>query len=32
MGPNQIYTLLRSEWNRKQNEKPTYGLGENICK
>ena len=32
MGPNQIYKLLHSKGNHKQNEKTTYGLGENICK
>ena len=32
MGPNQTYKLLQSKGNRKQNEKTTYGLGENICK
>ena len=32
MGPNQIYKLLHSKWNYKQNEKTTYRLGENICK
>ena len=32
MGPNQTYKLLHSKRNCKQNEKTTYGLGENICK
>ena len=32
MGPNQTYKLLLSKGNHKQNEKTTYGLGENICK
>ena len=32
MGPNQIYRLLNSKGNHKQNEKTTYGLGGNICK
>ena len=32
MGPNQTYTLFHSKGNHKQNEKTTYGLGENICK
>ena len=32
MGPNQIYKLLHSRGNHKQNEKITYGMGENICK
>ena len=32
MGPNQTYQLLHSKGNQKQNEKATYGLGENICK
>ena len=32
MGPNQIYELLHSKGNHKQNEKATYGLGENIGK
>ena len=32
MGPNQAYKLLYSKRNHKQNEKTTYGLGENICK
>ena len=30
--PNQTYKLLHSKGNHKQNEKTTYGLGENICK
>ena len=32
MGPNQTHKLLHSRRNRKQNEKTTYGMGENICK
>ena len=32
MGPNQTYKLLHSKGNHKQNEKTTYGMGENICK
>ena len=32
MGPNQIYKLLQSKGNPKQNEKTTYGMGENILK
>jgi len=32
MGPNQTYKLLHSKGNYKQNEKITYGIGENICK
>ena len=33
MGPNQTYyKLLHSKGNQKQNEKTTYGLGDNICK
>ena len=32
MGPNQTYKLLHNKGNHKQNEKSTYGLGENICK
>ena len=32
MGPKQTYKLLHSKGNHKQNEKTTYGLGENICK
>ena len=32
MGPNQTYKLLHSKGNHKQNEKTSYGLGENICK
>ena len=32
MGPNQIYKLLHSKGNHKQNEKTTYEMGENICK
>ena len=31
MGPNQTYKLLHSKGNHKQNEKTTYGMGENIC-
>jgi len=30
MGPNQTYKLLHSIGNHKQNEKTTYGLGEDI--
>ena len=29
--PNQTYKLLHSKGNHKQNEKTTYGQGENIC-
>ena len=32
IGPNQIYKLLHSKGNQKQNKKTTHGLGENICK
>ena len=32
MGPNQTYKPLHSKVNHKENEKTTYGLGENICK
>ena len=32
MGPNQIYKLLHSKGNYKQNEKAICRLGENICK
>ena len=32
MGPNQIYKLLYSKGNHKQNKKTTYRLGENISK
>ena len=32
MGPNQTCKLLYRKGNYKQNEKTTYGLGENICK
>ena len=32
MGPNQIYKLLHSKENHKQNEKTTYRLGGNMCK
>ena len=31
MGPNQIYKLLHSKGNHKQNAKTIYRLGENIC-
>ena len=31
MGPNQTYKVLHSKGNHKQNEKKTYGMGENIC-
>ena len=31
MGPNQTYKLLHNRGNHKQNEKITYGMGENIC-
>ena len=31
MGPNQTYKLLHSKGSQKQNEKTTYGTGENIC-
>ena len=31
MGPNQTYKLLHSEENHKQNERTTYGLGENVA-
>ena len=30
--PNPIYKLLHSKGNHKQNEKTTYGMGENSCK
>ena len=30
--PNQIYKLLHSKGNHKQNVKTIYRLGENICK
>ena len=30
--PNQIYKLLYSKGNHKQNKKTTYRLGENISK
>ena len=29
---NQTYKFLHTKGNDKQNEKTTYGLGENICK
>ena len=32
MQPNQTYKLLHSEGKDKQNEKTTYGVGENISK
>ena len=34
MGPNQNYKLLHSKGKhkKKKNEKPTYRVGENICK
>ena len=32
IGPNQIYKLLYSKGNHKQNKKTTFRLGENICK
>ena len=32
MGPNQMYKLLHSKGNHRQNEKTTYRMGENICK
>ena len=32
MGFNQTCKLIYSKENHKQNEKTTYGLGENICK
>ena len=32
MGLSQIYKLLYSKGNSKQNEKTTYRTGENICK
>ena len=32
MGPNQIQKVLQSKGNHKQNEKPTLGIGENICR
>ena len=31
VGPNQIYKLLHSKGNHKQNAKTIYRLGENIC-
>ena len=32
MGTNQMYKILHSKENHKQNEKTAYGLGENIYK
>ena len=32
MGPSQTYKLWHSRGNHPQNEKTTYGMGENICK
>ena len=32
MEPNKTYKLLHSKRNYKQNEKTTYGMGENIHK
>ena len=32
MGPNQIYKLLHSKGNYKQDEKTTFRMGENIYK
>ena len=32
MRPNQTYKLLHNKGNHKQNEKTSYGMGENICK
>ena len=32
MEPNQIYKPMHNKENHKQNNKTTYGLGENICK
>ena len=32
MEPNQIYKLLYSKGNNKQNKKTTSGMWENICK
>ena len=32
MEPNQIYKLLHSKGNHKQNTKTTFGMRENICK
>ena len=32
MGPKQTYKLLHFKGNHKENEKTTYGMGENICK
>ena len=32
MGANQIYKLLQSKINHRENKKTIYGLGENICK
>ena len=31
MGPNEMYKLLHSKGNHKQNEKTTFRMGENIC-
>ena len=32
MKPNQIYELLHSKGNHKENRKTVYGMGEGICK
>ena len=32
MGPKRTYKLLHSKGNHRQDEKATYGMGENICK
>ena len=32
MGPNSTYKFLSSKGNHQQNEKMTYGTGENTCK
>ena len=32
MEPNQIYKLLYSKGNHKQNKKTAYRLGDTICK
>ena len=32
MGANQIYKLLQSKINHRENKKTIYGLGETICK
>ena len=32
MRPNQTYKLLHNKGSHKQNEKISYGMGENICK